>query len=51
MEEVLTLAAQVGELLKQRGETVAVVETSGGGLLSAALLAVPGALAYTWAAP
>jgi PncC family amidohydrolase len=46
VEPVLALAAQVGELLKQRGETIAVVETSGGGLLSAALLAVPGASAY-----
>jgi len=26
LERVLTLAAQVGELLKQRGETIAVVE-------------------------
>jgi nicotinamide-nucleotide amidase len=46
VEEILALAAQVGDLLKQRGDTIAVVETSGGGLLSAALLAVPGASAY-----
>ena len=36
----------IAELLKARGETVAVAETSGGGLVSAALLAVPGASAY-----
>jgi PncC family amidohydrolase len=32
--------------LKQRGETIAVAEGSAGGLISAALLAVPGASAY-----
>jgi nicotinamide-nucleotide amidase len=40
------LAGSVAERLKARDETVAVVETSGGGLISAALLAVPGASAY-----
>jgi PncC family amidohydrolase len=33
-------------MLKARGETVAVSESSSGGLVSAALLAVPGASAY-----
>ena len=37
------LAARVGELLVRRGETVAVAESSAGGLIAAALLAVPGA--------
>jgi PncC family amidohydrolase len=37
---------QAGALLKQRGETIAVAEGSCGGLISAALLAVPGASAY-----
>src|SRR3546814_906520 len=34
------------DLLKARGETLAVSESSAGGLVSAALLAVPGASAY-----
>ena len=40
------LAEAVGALLKSRGETVAVSESSTGGLVSAALLSVPGASAY-----
>jgi PncC family amidohydrolase len=40
------LAARVGARLKERGETIAVAEGSAGGLISAALLAVPGASAY-----
>jgi PncC family amidohydrolase len=43
---LLPLARSVGEALKARGETVAVGESSAGGLISAALLAVPGASAY-----
>jgi PncC family amidohydrolase len=43
----LTASAQrVGDLLRDRGETVAVAEGSAGGLISAALLSVPGASAY-----
>jgi len=38
--------ASAGALLKERGETIAVAEGSCGGLVSAALLAVPGASAY-----
>ena len=40
------MARDLGAVLKQRGETVAVSESSTGGLISAALLSVPGASAY-----
>lgn len=46
LEALPVLAARVGELLRARGQTVSVVESSAGGLVSAALLAVPGASAY-----
>jgi nicotinamide-nucleotide amidase len=40
------VAEALAERLKARGETLAVAESSAGGLISAALLAVPGASAY-----
>ena len=46
MRELLPLAERAGALLKQRGETVAVAESSSGGLISAALLGVAGASAW-----
>ena len=46
MEQLSTMADALGAALKARGETVAVSESSTGGLVSAALLAVPGASAY-----
>ncbi|MDB5369248.1 MAG: damage-inducible protein [Roseomonas sp.] len=46
MLDLLPKAARLGALLKARGETVAVSESSSGGLVSAALLSVPGASAY-----
>jgi PncC family amidohydrolase len=46
MQTLLPLAVQVAILLKQRRETITVAESSTGGLISAALLAVPGASAY-----
>ncbi|GIW06180.1 MAG: damage-inducible protein [Dehalococcoidia bacterium] len=39
-------ATQVGRALLRRGETVAVVETSAGGLIVATLLGIPGASAW-----
>jgi PncC family amidohydrolase len=46
MDESLALAEQIGQLLTTRKETIAIAESSAGGLISAALLAVPGASAY-----
>ena len=46
MDRLLPLAKEVGEKLIARGETVGVSESSSGGLISAALLAVPGASRY-----
>ena len=46
MHDLLLLADRVGQRLKARKETVAIAESSSGGLLSAVLLAVPGASAY-----
>jgi nicotinamide-nucleotide amidase len=44
--EHFALAARVASLLKARRQTIAVAESAAGGLISAALLAVPGASAY-----
>jgi PncC family amidohydrolase len=46
MRELIPLAEKVGAALKARKQTVAVAESSAGGLISASLLAVPGASAY-----
>ncbi len=46
MKILIPTAELISSLLKSRKETVAVAESSGGGLISAALLAVPGASAY-----
>lgn len=46
MPELSAAAASVGALLKERQQTLAVSESSCGGLLSACLVSIPGASAY-----
>jgi len=46
MHSLTSLGSAVGDLLKSRKETLAVAESSAGGLINAALVAVPGASAY-----
>jgi len=46
MDSLLPLATKLGARLKARGETIAIAESSTGGLVSAALLSVAGASAY-----
>jgi PncC family amidohydrolase len=46
IDDLAPLAEALADKLKARGQTVAVAESSSGGLVSAALLAVPGASAY-----
>jgi PncC family amidohydrolase len=46
LDDLWRLGEQVGERLRARGETIGVAESSAGGLISAALLAVAGASAY-----
>jgi len=46
MQDLVKVAEQIAARLVARKETIAVAESSTGGLISAALLAVPGASAY-----
>ncbi len=46
MQDLTAMGHGVGELLKVRKQTIAVAESSAGGLISAALVAVPGASAF-----
>lgn len=46
LEPLSILAGRVGAILRERRQTVAVAESSAGGLVSAALLAIPGASAF-----
>lgn len=46
MPDLSAMAASVGALLKETEQTLAVTESSCGGLLSACLVSIPGASAY-----
>jgi nicotinamide-nucleotide amidase len=46
MPDLTPLATPVAELLKAAGQTLAVAESSAGGLISATLVSIPGASAY-----
>jgi len=46
MESLTALGSVAGRLLKERNETLGAAESSAGGLINAALVAVPGASAY-----
>ncbi len=46
MDRLEALGAEVGALLKARKHTIAVAESSAGGLINAALVAVPGASGF-----
>ena len=46
MKELVTIAEQIATQLIARKQTISVAESSTGGLISAALLSVPGASAY-----
>ena len=46
MPTLTEMSSSLGELLKRTGQTLAVSESAGGGLISATLVAVPGASAF-----
>ncbi len=45
-KEILHLAGRVGEILNESKQTIGIAESSSGGLISAHLLAIPGASKY-----
>src|ERR1043165_4466965 len=46
MKDLVAIGEKIAKLLTERKETIAIAESSTGGLISAALVAVPGASAY-----
>ncbi len=46
MKDLVSIAEKISAVLTERRQTIAIAESSTGGLISAALLAVPGASAY-----
>lgn len=46
IDDLASMAARAGAMLKERGQTVAVADGATGGLISAGLLTVPGATAF-----
>jgi PncC family amidohydrolase len=46
MKDLVSLAEKIAAVLTARRQTIAIAESSTGGLISAALIAVPGASAY-----
>ncbi|MCG8652898.1 MAG: CinA family protein, partial [Pirellulales bacterium] len=46
MKALIEIGTDCAEILKRRGDTISVAESSAGGLVAASLLAVPGASAY-----
>ena len=45
-KEILHLAAKVSDILNESNQTIGIAESSSGGLISAHLLAIPGASRY-----
>ena len=46
MKDLVVIAEKIAAVLTGRKQTIAIAESSTGGLISAALIAVPGASAY-----
>jgi nicotinamide-nucleotide amidase len=46
MQDLIPIAEKIADILKSRRESIAVAESSSGGLISSALLAIPGASTY-----